>query len=55
MIDEFEQGITCHENVETDYSYGVMKSIITVSKTTNGPPPAKKVIIPPPMSSDESM
>ena len=55
MIDEFKQGITCDQNVETDFSYGVMKNVITVSKRTNGPPPAKKVKLLPSMLSDESM
>ena len=55
MINEFEQGIACHQNIETNYSYGVMKHTITVSKGTTGPPPAKKVKIPPATFPAETM
>lgn len=47
MIDEFEQGIACQESITSNYSYGVMKHMISVKKGSTDPPLAKKRKVPP--------
>ena len=54
MIVEFEHGIICQESVNSDYSYGVMKHMISVKKGNTDPLLAKKQKLPPLASLPES-